>query len=96
MNSVLLTADGAGSKRLVVMSREEAAEAIGVELSDLTYLPFGEHAVLYMSRSAQRERDRAPNHSASLVAKRVAGLSVSLRGDVLSFPRGEPWRRLAR
>ena len=93
MNAVLLTAAGEGSKRLLVMTREEAAEVLGIELSDMTFLPVGKGSVMYMSRQAQR-RDCAPNRSATLAVQRVAGLSVSLRGDVLSFPRGEPWRRL--
>jgi hypothetical protein len=90
-NAILFLAEGPG-KRVWVRQRRELDAVLPHDKEGLTFLPLGASgAVLYMQRSAQGNSTEPVNYSASLVASRVLGHSVTLRGDVVSFPTGEPW-----
>jgi hypothetical protein len=71
-------------------SLEELAALLACAPDDLTSLPYGPDATLYMVAPAQRD-DTPINRNASLVVQRFGGIRVAIRGDAVAFPEGTPW-----
>jgi hypothetical protein len=71
-------------------SLEAVAALLECDPDELTSLPYGPNAELYMVASAQLD-DTPINRNASLVVQRYSGITVAIRGAAVAFPEGVSW-----
>ena len=77
-----------------LVSEAAVAERLGVEPTDLSWVPYAGSGILFMSRSAQLD-DEAPLNSSAMMIMKKMGLEafarMAIRGPAVVFPGGPPW-----
>lgn len=71
-------------------SLEAVAALLGCAPAELTSLPYGPDAELFMVQARQLD-DTAVNRNASLLVQRCCGIGIAVRGGAVAFPEGVPW-----